>query len=149
MESMVDMTEHTAFAPVQALARAWATMAEELRGAPEGTPSVRLKASLDCDPRVADYLRSRLDFVDYVETDRDADVRIHVRTAQAPGDSPSCTVTFVGLGRFENIEATVRVEDDGLRVSRPARRASNATRTRPASRAAAVQPGALEGAGHI
>src|SRR5262245_13106248 len=117
---MVVMTEHTAFAPVLALTQAWASMVEELSAAHEGAGFVRLKVWLDCRPTAADVFRSQVDFVDYVDSPHDADVRIQVKPARSRGESRSCTITFIGLGRFENIEAAVRVDDDGRRDAKPA-----------------------------
>ena len=102
------MTCDVELVPVVAIARVWATMTRDL--APVSwRASSRLKVFLECDDALGDYLRSELDFVEYVANRRQADVRVKVTTRRAQRGGRKLTVAFIGMSRFEGIQALARV----------------------------------------
>jgi len=102
------MTHDTELVPVVAIARVWAAMTRDL--APVSwRASSRLKVFLECDDALGDYLRSELDFVEYVANRRQADVRVKVTTRRAQRGGRKLTVAFIGMSRFEGIQALARV----------------------------------------
>jgi len=102
------MTRDIELVPVVAIARVWATMARDLAPVSRRASS-RLKVFLDCEDALGDYLRSELDFVEYVADRRQADVRVKVTTRRARRGGRMLTVAFIGMSRFEGIQALARV----------------------------------------
>jgi hypothetical protein len=84
-------------------------MAREQAGPRPAQADLRLKVWLDCDAQIEDAIRAALDFVAYVDSQKDADLCIHVTTADYGDDSGRYDVSFSGLGPFAGIEASACV----------------------------------------
>ena len=103
------MSDKTALLPVLVLARAWAAMAQEHAAADRRAPSLPLKVLLDCEARFEDPFRTGIDFVEYVDCLQEADVCVRVTNVASRRRHDECRVEFIGMGRFEGIEAMARV----------------------------------------
>ena len=67
-----------------------------------------LRLFLDCDWCDETFMRTEITFVDYVRDRKDADVHALVTTQETGGGGTEYTFKFIGLGRFLNIEQTLR-----------------------------------------
>lgn len=67
-----------------------------------------LRLFLDCDWCDETFLRTEITFVDYVRDRKDADVHALVTTQQTGGGGTEYTFKFIGLGRFLNVEQSLR-----------------------------------------
>jgi hypothetical protein len=103
------MTQRNALIPIAAVARAWAAMAREQSGPRLAPADARLKVWLDCDSQIEDAIRTAVDFVAYVDSQKDADLCIHAATADYGDDGGRYDVSFSGLGAFAGIEAAACV----------------------------------------
>lgn len=72
-------------------------------GQDDGSQAEPLRVFLDCNSCDFDYLRREIGFVSYVRERKEADVHILV-TTQPTGGGTEYVFTFIGLGRFENID---------------------------------------------
>ena len=70
-----------------------------------GAVRVFLDCSYSCDE---DYTRREITFVDYVRDRTEADVHILVTTQDTGGGGTEFTIKFIGLGRFANVEQTLK-----------------------------------------
>jgi hypothetical protein len=61
----------------------------------------RLRVFLDCPPCEADYVRTEIDWVDYVRDREDSDVHILVTTRTTGPGGREFTFDFIGRGTFE------------------------------------------------
>src|SRR5215217_3855086 len=81
---------------------------------PSASPTEELRVFLDCPFRCdLDYLRTEIDFVEYVRNREDADVHILVTTQGTGGGGTEFTMRFVGQRAFAG------VDDDLVYASRP------------------------------
>jgi hypothetical protein len=71
-------------------------------------PSAQLKAFLDCNNCFADFLRTEVTFVDYVRDRTEADVHVLITSAETGGGGLEYTVEFIGLGRFDGVNHTLK-----------------------------------------
>jgi hypothetical protein len=96
----------SAFVALAMLSAAPAALAQT---APAQTPSGAIRVFLDCNNGCeADYTRREITFVDYVRDRTEADVHILVTTQDTGGGGTEYTIKFIGLGRFANIEQTLK-----------------------------------------
>ncbi|MFO7769595.1 MAG: hypothetical protein R6W82_11660 [bacterium] len=74
-----------------------------------GEGNQRLHVFLDVQARGLDrdYIRTELDWVDWVRDRRDADVHILITTQSAGSGGRAYTFDFMGRGRFESLEDTL------------------------------------------
>jgi hypothetical protein len=119
----VQMTSNLTLVPVRALAKAWADLARKQTGAGGRTGSSSLKVFLDCDARFKDSIRSAIDFVEYVRDRRSADLRVCVTSVRSHGKARHCIVRFIGVGRFDHVEASARLRLAPYQTTSTSRRA--------------------------
>ena len=74
---------------------------------PPATPP-QLTVFLDCDNCYADYLRSEIEFVDYVRDRTGAEIHVLISQAQTASGGTSHTVEMIGAGRFDGIVETLK-----------------------------------------
>jgi uncharacterized protein DUF481 len=67
-----------------------------------------LRVFLDCDWCDETFLRTEITFVDYVRDRKDADLHVLVTTQGTGGGGTEYTFKFIGLGRFANVEQTLK-----------------------------------------
>lgn len=75
---------------------------------PRASTPAQLKVFLDCDSCFADFLRTDIEFVDFVRDRTEADVHVLVTRAQTGGGGHEYTVAFIGAGRFETLADTLK-----------------------------------------
>lgn len=70
-----------------------------------------LRVFLDCNDGgcYEDYLREEVELGDYVRDRSDADVHVLVTRAESGGGGREYTLTFIGLGAFQNSSRTLKV----------------------------------------
>lgn len=106
-------------------ARAIAAAAQDQ---PAGPPT-QLTVFLDCGSCFADFLRSEIQFVDYVRDRTEAEIHVLITQAETGGGGSEYTVELIGAGRFEKLKETLKAvttpsdTDDTVR-----RRLATATR---------------------
>jgi hypothetical protein len=72
-------------------------------------PSVpQLKVFLDCGNCFSDFLRSEIEFVDYVRDRTEAEVHVLITRAQTGSGGAEYTLAFIGRGRFEDVTQTLK-----------------------------------------
>ncbi|MCF7805972.1 MAG: hypothetical protein K9N46_16335 [Candidatus Marinimicrobia bacterium] len=64
------------------------------------------KVFIDCNRCDDDYIRTEIDYVDYVRDRRNADVHVLIANVPAGGGGEQYTVTFLGRNRFAGINDT-------------------------------------------
>lgn len=91
-------------------ASSWQVRAQE--APPAG--SDLLDVFLDCPSYLCDfdYFRTEIPFVNYVRDRQDADVHLLVTTQATGGGGTAFTVTFIGLGAFQELEETLTYTSD-------------------------------------
>ena len=73
------------------------------------TPADRpLRVFLDCRGCDDDYIRSEVNFVDYVRDRNEADVHVLITSTSTGGGGDAYTAEFIGLGRFDGVRHTLR-----------------------------------------
>jgi hypothetical protein len=72
------------------------------------TPPPQLKVFLDCESCFADFLRSDIEFVDYVRDRTEAEVHILITQSQTGSGGSEYNVTFIGAGRFDGVVEPLR-----------------------------------------
>jgi hypothetical protein len=74
---------------------------------PEQTPQparpAQLKVFLDCESCYSDFLRSEIEFVDYVRDRTEAEVHVLITQARTASGGAEHTVEMIGLGRFDSV----------------------------------------------
>ena len=74
-----------------------------------GSPTVqRLRVFLDCGNCFSEYLRSEINWVDFVRQAQDADVHIFSNSSQTGGGGREVTLRFVGAGRFQGKDTELK-----------------------------------------
>jgi hypothetical protein len=68
----------------------------------------RLRVFLDCDQCFSDYLRSEINWVDFVRQAQDADVHLFASTRETGGSGREYALRFVGAGRFQGKDKELR-----------------------------------------
>jgi hypothetical protein len=68
----------------------------------------QLKVFLDCESCYADFLRSEIEFVDYVRDRTEAEVHVLITQAQTASGGTEHTVEMIGAGRFSAVVETLR-----------------------------------------
>jgi hypothetical protein len=68
----------------------------------------RLRVFLDCNECFSEYLRSEIDWVDFVRQAQDADVHIFSNSSETGGGGREVTLRFVGAGRFQGKDKVLR-----------------------------------------
>jgi len=76
--------------------------------AQQGDLRERLRVYLDCSPCDSDFVRTEIDWVDYVRDRQDADVHILVTTQTTGAAGREYTLNFIGRGTFESKSDTLR-----------------------------------------
>jgi len=78
-------------------------------GTTASSPRVqRLRVFLDCRDCFSEYLRSEIDWVDFVRQAQDADVHLFSTTRETGGQGREYTLRFVGAGRFQGKDRDLR-----------------------------------------
>ena len=78
------------------------------RQAQGGTAKPQLKVFLDCDDCYSDFIRSDVEFVDYVRDRTEADVHLLVRAARTASGGLEYTLDFTGRQQFAKTSHTLR-----------------------------------------
>jgi hypothetical protein len=78
------------------------------RQLPTGTNKPQLKVFLDCDDCYEDFLRSEVEFVDYVRDRTEADVHLLVRQARTASGGLEYTLEITGQQDFAKASHTLR-----------------------------------------
>lgn len=68
----------------------------------------RLRVFLDCGDCFSEYLRSEIDWVDFVRQAQDADVHLFSNSQETGGGGREVTLRFVGAGRFQGKDKDLR-----------------------------------------
>ncbi len=68
----------------------------------------RLRVFLDCNECFPEYLRSEIDWVDFVRQAQDADVHLFSTARETGGGGREYTLRFVGVGRFQSKDKDLR-----------------------------------------
>ena len=68
----------------------------------------RLRVFLDCGDCFSEYLRSEINWVDFVRQAQDADVHIFSNSSQTGGGGREVTLRFVGAGRFQGKDSELK-----------------------------------------
>jgi hypothetical protein len=68
----------------------------------------QLKVFLDCQDCFSDFLRTEIEFIDYVRDPKEAEVHILITTAQTGGGGREYTVAFLGRGKFQGVDETLK-----------------------------------------
>jgi hypothetical protein len=77
--------------------------------AQDGPPqSRRLRVYLDCEGCFAEYLRSEIDWVDFVHQPQDADVDLLATVQETGGGGRETVFRLVGAGRYQGIDRELR-----------------------------------------
>jgi hypothetical protein len=76
--------------------------------APQAPAVPQIKVFLDCDDCFSDFLRSEIEFVDYVRDRTEAEVHVLVTRAQTGSGGTEHTLAFIGGGRFADVTHTLK-----------------------------------------
>lgn len=109
--------------PAIALARqAEGAQAQPAAAQPSAPGAIRifLDCNFSCDET---YIRSEVTFVDYVRDRTESDVHVLVTTQDTGGGGTEFTIKFIGLGRFANVEQTLKQATPATATSDERRRA--------------------------
>jgi hypothetical protein len=68
----------------------------------------QIKVFLDCEECFSDFLRSEIEFVDYVRDRTEAEVHVLITRAQTASAGSEYTLAFIGRGRFEDVTETLK-----------------------------------------
>jgi hypothetical protein len=71
-------------------------------------PRAQLKVFLDCESCFADFLRSEIEFVDYVRDRTEAEVHLLITRAETASGGAEHTAAFIGAGRFAGVSETLK-----------------------------------------
>ena len=70
-------------------------------------PPAQLKVFLDCENCFSDYLRTEVEFVDYVRDRTEAEIHVLVTVAATASGGREHTLGFIGRGRFDGVSETL------------------------------------------
>ena len=70
--------------------------------------SAALKVFLDCGSCDLNYFRTEITFINYVRDRADAEVHVLVTTQDTGGGGTEYTIRYIGLGRFDGVEQTLK-----------------------------------------
>jgi hypothetical protein len=89
------------------LARSWSTLAQE--APPKPPPPAPVRVFVDCQSVWCDYdyFRTEIAFVDHVRDRKDADVHVLITGQTTGGGGREYSLKFIGLGRFQGVDATM------------------------------------------
>ena len=73
-----------------------------------GQKPAQLKLFLDCEDCFADFLRTSVEFVDYVRDRTEAEVHVLVTRADTAAGGAEYTLAFIGRGRFDGVTDTLK-----------------------------------------
>jgi len=100
---------NTTWMCVLALVIVASTTAEARSQATEGGGRAgALRVFLDCSACDENYLRTEITFIDYVRDRADAEVHVLVTTQGTGGGGIEYTIKYIGLGRFNGIDQTLK-----------------------------------------
>jgi len=68
----------------------------------------QMKVFLDCESCFADFLRSEIEFVDYVRDRTEAEIHLLITRAQTGSGGAEYTLAFIGGGRFQGVTHTLK-----------------------------------------
>ena len=89
------------------VAAAFLTICAQNPAPPPASSAIRM--FLDCSHYCDDeFLRKEITFVDWMRDRKDADVHVLVTTQSTGGGGTEYTIKFIGLGRFANVEQTLK-----------------------------------------
>jgi hypothetical protein len=72
------------------------------------TSPQQIRAFLDCGGCFQDFLRTEVTFVDYVRDRSEADVHVLITSTETGGGGREYTAAFIGLGRYQGIDRTLK-----------------------------------------
>jgi hypothetical protein len=75
---------------------------------PQKPAAAQLKVFLDCDNCFSDYLRTSVEFVDYVRDRTEAEVHVLVTRADTAAGGFEYTLAFIGRGRLDGVTDTLK-----------------------------------------
>jgi hypothetical protein len=100
------------------LATLWAAPAALAQTSPAQPRNGAVRVFLDCNYSCDDdYTRREITFVDYVRDRTEADVHILVTTQETGGGGTEYTIKFIGLGRFDHVEQTLKASTPATATS--------------------------------
>lgn len=70
--------------------------------------AAQMKVFLDCESCYADFLRSEVEFVDYVRDRTEAEVHLLITRAETGAGGVEYTAAFIGAGRFTGVTETLK-----------------------------------------
>ena len=76
--------------------------------APQASARAQIKVFLDCEECFADFLRTEIEFVDFVRDRTEADVHVLITRAQTGSGGLEYTVALIGAGRFQALSDTLK-----------------------------------------
>jgi hypothetical protein len=79
-----------------------------LEAAGQQAQPAQMKVFLDCERCFADFLRSEIEFVDYVRDRVEAEIHLLITRAQTGSGGAEYTLAFIGLGRFQGVTHTLK-----------------------------------------
>jgi len=82
--------------------------AGEAAGQDPTSKPAQLKVFLDCQSCYSDFLRSEIEFVDYVRDRTEAEVHVLITRAQTGSGGTEHTVEMIGAGRFDKVVETLK-----------------------------------------
>src|SRR5438105_15315021 len=98
--------------PVALLVAGWVAFcpaqAQQPTGKDSAPPPIRLRVFLDCNFCDFDFMRTEINFVDYVRDRQDAQVHILVTNQSTGGGGTEFTLHFIGLRELANISDTLK-----------------------------------------
>jgi hypothetical protein len=80
----------------------------EIFAQPPASKPAQLKVFLDCESCFSDFLRSEIEFVDYVRDRTEAEVHVLITQAQTGSGGTEHTVQLMGAGKFANVVETLK-----------------------------------------
>ena len=75
---------------------------------PQVSTRAQLKVFLDCGSCFAEFLRTEIEFVDFVRDRTEAEVHVLITRAQTGSGGLEYTIAFIGAGRFETLAETLK-----------------------------------------